>query len=234
MLNAHLLVAGEEEAEGLATIARRAEVATRERVAVPLLTDASASIRVKVAQLFGQYKVYEAEGILLATTFDEMGDSAVRRAALHSLALLDSPLLGDALEVGLASTDESVRLAALERIASTTRAEAVPLIRSVLAEGSAREQQVALRALADIEGEGGWDASFFVWGIFNAETRSRKGVKHGENRELSCGRNSGLGIRGGGLRVAQIVADGSMGNFGDFYNEKARNLVGFLALLLDL
>jgi quinoprotein glucose dehydrogenase len=193
VINAHLLVAGEEEAEGLAAIARREDVATRERVealdalavwgdppvldrvtgawrpvkagntedahaalarvAVPLLSNAPLSVRVKVAELVGQYKVYEAEGILLATAFDESGDSAVRRTALHSLAMLDSPLLGDALAVGLASTDESVRLASLEQLASTAPAEAVPLIRSVLAGGSAREQQVALRALADMEGE---------------------------------------------------------------------------------
>lgn len=127
-----------------------------------LLQNASSSVKlaaIKVAVKLGLKEGSAAAFTLLA---DEKQPGNVRTEALKALSSLKSDQLTDAVKIGLASTEESLRNEANRLQAKLRPDDAAAKLRTLLDKGSLSEQQSAFTTLATVPGAA-TDELFAQW-----------------------------------------------------------------------
>lgn len=129
------------------------------RVMRPIFETGSDELQVALADAVARLGVTEAGPTLLARV-QSGGSPALRVAALDALQRLGDPNLADAVRTALQDGTSEVRMAALAALTGADLPEetTVELLASVVGEGSIAEQQAAVAALGEVQGETGREA----------------------------------------------------------------------------
>ncbi len=109
------------------------------------------SVRLLAAQLSGEYKLGEAAGALFDLAFDRGANGKTRAAALHALAAMDAPRVGEALARAASDSNETVRKEATRLKAEFKPSDATADLASIISKGTVAEQQNAYLTLGSLK-----------------------------------------------------------------------------------
>jgi quinoprotein glucose dehydrogenase len=121
-------------------------------VLTDLLRDAPNAVTLAALRAIGPLPLKEAGPALLAVAFDASRASGPRAEAIRALDRLDDDNLAAAVRRALEDRDPSLRVEARRLLARLEPGEAIPILESVLEQGSIAERRGALAALGDVPG----------------------------------------------------------------------------------
>lgn len=119
--------------------------------ALPDLLHSDDEVIVAAAQAAGALRLRDSGAVLAALVADQGRSSDARRAGLEALVAIDAPQLANiaaAIEPGAPS---ALRQAAVRTFSKRDPQQAVPLLASLLQNGSTGERQAAFQALGDLQ-----------------------------------------------------------------------------------
>ena len=116
-----------------------------------LLASSHEDVRLLAASAAGDYKIAEAAPALFDLAFDFDAKGKTRAAALHSLAALGDPRLGEALTRASSDSNVAVREEATRLRAEFKPSNAIAELSSVIAKGDIAEQQNAFLTLGGLK-----------------------------------------------------------------------------------
>jgi quinoprotein glucose dehydrogenase len=123
------------------------------RMVLPnLLHDAPNAVALAALRAIGPLPIKEAGPALVALASDASRDAAPRAEAIRALDRLDDAGLAAAVRRALDDRDASLRVEARKLLARLAPGEAIPILQSVLEQGSIAERRGALAALGDVRG----------------------------------------------------------------------------------
>ncbi|MEM9159635.1 MAG: HEAT repeat domain-containing protein, partial [Verrucomicrobiota bacterium] len=118
---------------------------------ISLMQDPSGLVQEGVIKAISSLKMMEASDDLYAIVSDPDAQIPARVAALATLDTFKDPRLGELTELASQSEHEALRQAALPVVARLSPEKAAPVLRNIIASGSAEEKQSAFQALEKME-----------------------------------------------------------------------------------
>jgi quinoprotein glucose dehydrogenase len=115
-----------------------------------LLADSPDALRKEVVRATGTLNIKDAGSALVSMVKDTSREAATRIEALRSLESLRDPKMDEAVTVGLADRDPSVRIAALRVLSKLSPEKAIPALETILQKGTIPERQGAFAILGDV------------------------------------------------------------------------------------
>ncbi len=103
------------------------------------------------ARLIAQYRITDAEPVLVGLVGDPSEDKNTVIEALRALAAIDAPSLNEAIDAARTSKSSAVRLEAIAQLAKLDAEQAVPILASAMDSGEVSEKQQAISILANID-----------------------------------------------------------------------------------
>ena len=116
-----------------------------------LLASSHEDVRRLAAELAGDYRIAEAAPALFDLAFNSDAKGKTRAAALHALAAIGDPRLGEALTRAASDSNETVRKEATRLRAEFKPSNAMAELSSIIAKGSVSEQQNAFLTLGNLK-----------------------------------------------------------------------------------